>query len=231
MRRAARSTCTPPRCTRTTTTTCRTPHRRTPRRVRASLALPQPRAQSRATRPRSRYVSRGRGRGPRRNGPRPRSQCTRRRRALRPPDTAPAPVTYVGHASPIVLGAESADIGYHLVQLEARRRSEHHNLAPAAPATITRSDGSKRRGASTQFAPRHLIPAARARKKTSHMQSRNYSSHASFGNGASARRRIRRTTAANSLYCRTNGCTTYLESDASGRTAHCPVCGATRTLA
>ena len=63
------------------------------------------------------------------------------------------------------------------------------------------------------------------------MQSRNYSNTASFSQRASARRRIRRTTAANGLYCRTNGCTTYLEPDESGRTANCPICGATRTIA
>jgi hypothetical protein len=63
------------------------------------------------------------------------------------------------------------------------------------------------------------------------MQSRNYSTHGTFGHGASARRRIRRTTSGAALYCRTNGCTTYLEPDAGGRTAHCPVCGATRTVA
>lgn len=63
------------------------------------------------------------------------------------------------------------------------------------------------------------------------MQTRTYSHTTSLAQGASARRRIRRTNSANSLYCRTNGCTTYLELDASGRSARCPVCGANRTIA
>lgn len=44
---------------------------------------------------------------------------------------------------------------------------------------------------------------------------------------AGARRRVRRSGGANrGLYCRTNGCTTYMELDTSGR-ATCPICGAT----
>jgi len=43
---------------------------------------------------------------------------------------------------------------------------------------------------------------------------------------ASARRRLRRNGTANrGLYCRTNGCTTYMELDLAGR-ATCPICGA-----
>ncbi len=71
---------------------------------------------------------------------------------------------------------------------------------------------------------------ARPERNTS-MQTRTYSHTTSLAQGASARRRIRRTSSANSLYCRTNGCTTYLELDASGRSARCPVCGANRTIA
>ncbi len=39
-----------------------------------------------------------------------------------------------------------------------------------------------------------------------------------------ARRRLRRA-ADRGLYCRTNGCTTYMQLDPSGR-ATCPICGA-----
>jgi transcription initiation factor IIE alpha subunit len=63
------------------------------------------------------------------------------------------------------------------------------------------------------------------------MQNRSYSNSTSFSARASARRRIRRTTSAHGLYCRTNGCTTYLQPDASGLSAQCPICGASRTIA
>ncbi len=43
---------------------------------------------------------------------------------------------------------------------------------------------------------------------------------------ATAQRRMRRSgTVKGSLYCRTNGCTTYMELDPNGR-ATCPICGA-----
>ncbi len=45
---------------------------------------------------------------------------------------------------------------------------------------------------------------------------------------SSARRRVRRSGAADrALYCRTNGCTTYMRLDTGGR-ATCPICGASR---
>jgi hypothetical protein len=48
--------------------------------------------------------------------------------------------------------------------------------------------------------------------------------------GASARRRIRRSTAgARALYCRTNGCTTFMRPEPSGG-AVCPICGARARL-
>jgi len=44
-----------------------------------------------------------------------------------------------------------------------------------------------------------------------------------------AQRRLRR--AANQrLFCTTNGCTTFLEPDESGRRATCPVCGLKRSI-
>jgi hypothetical protein len=48
--------------------------------------------------------------------------------------------------------------------------------------------------------------------------------------GAAARRRIRRNTTGNWLFCHTNGCATYLQPDTGGHSASCPICGATRTL-
>ncbi len=45
------------------------------------------------------------------------------------------------------------------------------------------------------------------------------------------RRARRRRGPARDLYCRTNGCTTYLVLDGNGKTATCPVCGARRQIA
>jgi hypothetical protein len=55
------------------------------------------------------------------------------------------------------------------------------------------------------------------------MQPRSYSPSSSFG--ASARRRIRRTTSGHRLFCTTNGCTTLMQPDANGTAATCPICG------
>jgi hypothetical protein len=44
-----------------------------------------------------------------------------------------------------------------------------------------------------------------------------------------AQRRIRRT-AANRLFCSTNGCATFLVPDEAGRLATCPICGLERTI-
>lgn len=54
--------------------------------------------------------------------------------------------------------------------------------------------------------------------------------NSNFNQFASARRRIRRASAGHRLYCATNGCTTYLQADAGGHTATCPICGASRTI-
>jgi hypothetical protein len=61
------------------------------------------------------------------------------------------------------------------------------------------------------------------------MHTRTHTS-SNFNHYASARRRIRRSAANHRLYCTTNGCTTYLQSDSAGQTAICPVCGASRTI-
>lgn len=60
------------------------------------------------------------------------------------------------------------------------------------------------------------------------LNTRSFST-SSLSQRAGARRRVRRSsgTANQSLYCRTNGCTTYMELDATGR-ATCPICGARR---
>jgi hypothetical protein len=62
------------------------------------------------------------------------------------------------------------------------------------------------------------------------MQARSHHTH-NFGQHASARRRIRRTTAGNRLFCSTNGCATLMQLDPSGATAICPICGARRVFA
>jgi hypothetical protein len=43
-------------------------------------------------------------------------------------------------------------------------------------------------------------------------------------------RRMRRRSLATHLYCRTNGCTSFLEVQPERRVAVCPVCGYTRRL-
>jgi len=55
------------------------------------------------------------------------------------------------------------------------------------------------------------------------------STQSSVTGRASAMRRLRRrATAANQLYCATNGCTSYLELDHQERVARCPICGYSR---
>jgi hypothetical protein len=61
------------------------------------------------------------------------------------------------------------------------------------------------------------------------MQVRSHLTHTTLNQPASARRRIRRSTGQR-LFCSTNGCTTFLQPDAGGRTATCPICGARRIL-
>jgi hypothetical protein len=43
-------------------------------------------------------------------------------------------------------------------------------------------------------------------------------------------RRLRRRAGIARLYCRTNGCASFLEVDESTRRATCPICGYTRRL-
>jgi hypothetical protein len=55
--------------------------------------------------------------------------------------------------------------------------------------------------------------------------------HQSSINGRSASiRRLRRRSLAIRLYCRTNGCTSFLELHPERGLAICPVCGYSRTL-
>lgn len=64
-------------------------------------------------------------------------------------------------------------------------------------------------------------------RKRSMLNTRPFST-STLSQRSSARRRVRRSGAADrALYCRTNGCTTYMRLDTSGR-ATCPICGASR---
>lgn len=47
---------------------------------------------------------------------------------------------------------------------------------------------------------------------------------------AHAQRRLRRSAVSRQFLCNTNGCTTFMEMDAIGQTARCPICGSTRRL-
>jgi transcription initiation factor IIE alpha subunit len=62
------------------------------------------------------------------------------------------------------------------------------------------------------------------------MQPRSHYTHTNFGQTANSRRRIRRTSTSNRLFCTTNGCATFLQLDATGNSATCPICGARKTL-
>jgi hypothetical protein len=50
------------------------------------------------------------------------------------------------------------------------------------------------------------------------------------GRSSSIRRLRRRAASAQRPYCQTNGCTSFLEVDASTGRASCPICGYTRRL-
>ena len=61
------------------------------------------------------------------------------------------------------------------------------------------------------------------------MLTRTYHSSV-VGRSASIRRMRRRSTAATKLYCRTNGCTSFLELQPERGVAVCPICGYTHRL-
>ncbi len=61
------------------------------------------------------------------------------------------------------------------------------------------------------------------------MFSRTTHTPASISRRSHSQRRLRRA-AAHRLFCSTNGCTTLLVLDETGRRATCPVCGLRRTI-
>ena len=61
------------------------------------------------------------------------------------------------------------------------------------------------------------------------MLSRSPHAPADLSRRSQAQRRIRRAVSQR-LFCGTNGCTTYLVPDDSGRHAECPICGLQRTI-
>lgn len=71
------------------------------------------------------------------------------------------------------------------------------------------------------------IPARQKAQVTNTMMSRSATSSAT-GRASAIRRMRRRTQAATRLYCGTNGCTSFLESDPDKSTATCPICGYVR---
>jgi hypothetical protein len=60
------------------------------------------------------------------------------------------------------------------------------------------------------------------------MLSRTY--HSSVVGRSASIRRMRRRSMSTKLYCRTNGCTSFLELQPDRGIAVCPVCGFTRRL-
>jgi hypothetical protein len=69
---------------------------------------------------------------------------------------------------------------------------------------------------------------AAERKQHTKMLSRTHQS--SFAGRSASMRRLRRRNITNRLYCRTNGCTSFLELKPERGVAVCPVCGYTRRL-
>jgi hypothetical protein len=61
------------------------------------------------------------------------------------------------------------------------------------------------------------------------MLTRSPSAPADLSRRSQAQRRLRRS-AAQRIFCSTNGCTTYLVPEPSGRHATCPICGLRRSL-
>jgi hypothetical protein len=62
------------------------------------------------------------------------------------------------------------------------------------------------------------------------MLSRSPNHAVSMSVRTAAQRRLRRS-AANRMFCSTNGCATFLVPDPSGITATCPICGNRRSIA
>ena len=62
------------------------------------------------------------------------------------------------------------------------------------------------------------------------MLSRTPNTPAGLSQRGHAQRRLRRSAASRRIFCSTNGCTTFLEPDASGLTATCPICGNRRVM-
>ena len=77
-------------------------------------------------------------------------------------------------------------------------------------------------------ASRDHIPGSAA-GKNQEMTNRTMTT-AVAGRSSSMRRLRRRAAAAQRPYCGTNGCTSYLEIDATGGIAECPICGYRRRL-
>ena len=98
-----------------------------------------------------------------------------------------------------------------------------------APEFI-RSGPGNGRGATGLTAPATNPGGAGQENWKESMQSRYHGHAGAYAQGASARRRIRRTSHGSTFYCSTNGCTTYLVPDATSGLAICPVCGARRRL-
>lgn len=68
-----------------------------------------------------------------------------------------------------------------------------------------------------------------AASRKDNMLSRSPHGPADLSRRSQAQRRMRRA-ASQRLFCSTNGCTTYLVPDESGRRAECPVCGLQRNV-
>ncbi len=76
-----------------------------------------------------------------------------------------------------------------------------------------------------------MVTADRAgRRKESRMLSRSPNTLTHLSRRAHAQRRLRRSAVSRQVLCSTNGCPTFMEMDAIGHTARCPICGSVRRI-
>jgi hypothetical protein len=98
--------------------------------------------------------------------------------------------------------------------------------------TLAPDSGYAERGTKVCNAGPTRLRRARKNKKNNRMMSR--SATATYAGRASSMRRLRRRATSHAAasatrpYCRTNGCASFLEIDATRGVATCPVCGYTR---
>ena len=111
--------------------------------------------------------------------------------------------------------------------LSIARVKELARLAPASSRHIARSIAQPATSNRIAVQGSHR-PGSRPEEIEEHMLTRTY--HSSVVGRSASIRRMRRRSASTKLYCRTNGCTSFLELQPERGIAVCPVCGYTHRL-